>query len=98
MKKPKSIVLDSWALLAYFQDEAASEKVADLIADALEDGIPLLMSVVNVGEVWYTLARRRSTRDAAEAVRELQAIGIRFVEADWERARIAAGYKSSGSP
>src|SRR5207244_6785063 len=64
------------------------------IADALEDGIPLLMSVVNVGEVWYTLARRRSTRDADEAVRELQAIGIRFVEADWERARIAASFMS----
>lgn len=96
MKKPKSIVLDSWALIAYFQDEPSGEKVADLIADSQEDGIPLLMSVVNVGEVWYTLARRRSARDADEAVRELRAIGIDFVEADWELASIAAAFKAKG--
>jgi predicted nucleic acid-binding protein len=96
MKKPKSIVLDSWALLAYFQDEPSGEKVADLIADAQEDGIPLLMSVVNVGEVWYTLARRCSARDADEAVRELRAIGIDFVEADWELTSIAAAFKAKG--
>jgi predicted nucleic acid-binding protein len=96
MKKPKSIVLDSWALLAYLQDEPSGEKVADLMADAQEDGVPCLMTVVNVGEVWYALARRRSAKDADEAVRELRAIGIRFVEVDWELTRIAAGYKAKG--
>ena len=96
MKKPKSIVLDSWALLAYYHDEPSGEKVADLIADAREDGTTLLMSVVNVGEVWYTIARRRSVRDADEAVRDLRAIGIEFVEADWELTRVAAGLKAKG--
>ncbi|MBK8465697.1 MAG: type II toxin-antitoxin system VapC family toxin [Chloracidobacterium sp.] len=97
MKKPKSIVLDSWAILAYFQDEPSGEKVADLIADSQEAGIPLLMSVVNVGEVWYSIARRRSAKDADEAVREIRAIGIDFVEADWELTSTAAAYKAKGA-
>ena len=33
-KKPKSIVLDSWAIIAYLEDEPAGEKVADIIVDA----------------------------------------------------------------
>ena len=49
-----------------------------------------------MGEVWYTIARRRSVRDADEAVRDLRAIGIEFVEADWELARVAAGFKARG--
>ena len=37
-KKPKAIVLDSWALIAYLEDESAGERVADIIADAHEEG------------------------------------------------------------
>lgn len=89
-------MLDSWAILAYFQDEPSGEKVADLIADSQEAGIPLLMSVVNVGEVWYSLARRRSARDADEAVRHIRSIGIDFIDADWEQTSTAAAYKARG--
>ena len=70
----KAFVLDSWAIVAYLADEPSAERVADLIADAQEQGAPLLMCVVNVGEVWYTIARRRSTRDAQEALRLLREI------------------------
>ena len=31
-RKPRAIVLDSWAIMAYFEDEPAAEKVADIIA------------------------------------------------------------------
>ena len=96
MKKPKSIVLDSWALMAYFENEPAAEQVADAIADAQENGVPLLMSVINVGEVWYATARRRSIKDADEAISDLRSLGIKFVEADWELTNIAATYKARG--
>ena len=56
-KKPRAIVLDSWAVIAYLEDEPAAEKVADIIADAHEQQIQLLMTVVNAGEVWYIVAR-----------------------------------------
>ena len=96
MKHRKTIVLDSWAIMAYLEDEPSGEKIADTIADAKEDGRLLLMSVINIGEVWYSLARRRSTADADQALRWIGEIGIEFVDADIELTRIAARFKARG--
>ena len=96
MKRPKTLVLDSWAIMAYLQDEPAGEKIADMIADAREQGDRLLMSVVNVGEVWYSLARRRSIADADQALRWISEIGIELVDADIELTLIAARFKAKG--
>lgn len=93
-RKPKALVLDSWAVLAYLEDEDSSQKVADLIADAHEHEIPLLMSVVNSGEVWYILAREVSEAEADKGVEGLRQLGIEFVDVDWKLARQAGAYKS----
>lgn len=93
-RKPKAYVLDSWAILSYFQDEPAAAKVEDIIADAHEHDIPLLMTVVNAGEVWYIKARRSSQSDADVAIRELRQLGIHFVDIDWELAHEAARFKT----
>ena len=93
-KKQKAIVLDSWAIIAYLEDEASGEKVADIIADAHENDIPLLMSVVNAGEVWYIVAREASTSDADASIKQLRDLGIEFIYADWELAKGAAYFKS----
>ena len=93
-RRPKAIVLDSWAVIAYLEGEAAAEKVADHIADAHENDIPLFMSVVNAGEVWYIIARATSVADADRSVSELKQLAIEFVDADWTLARDAGGFKS----
>ncbi len=93
-RKPKEIVFDSWSMLAYFEDGPAGEKVADLIAAAHEDGIPLKTSVVNVGEVWYIIARDISESEADRSIAELRQLGIEFVDADWKLANEAARFKS----
>lgn len=93
-KKPKAIVLDSWAVIAYLEDEPAAEKVADVIGDAHDDGIPLLMTVVNAGEVWYIVARETSAAEADASIKQLRDLGIEFVEVDWDLAKDAAHFKS----
>ena len=93
-RKAKAIVLDSWALMAYLEDEPAAEQVANIIADAHEDEIPLLMSVVNAGEIWYIIAREASEADANESIAELRQLGIVFIDADWNLAHGAAYFKS----
>jgi len=93
-RKPKPIVLDSWAVLAYFEGARAGEKVADIIADAHENGAPLLMAVVNVGEVWHIIARKTSEAEAERSVAELRSLGIQFVDVEWTLARQAAAFKS----
>ncbi|MBA3356015.1 MAG: type II toxin-antitoxin system VapC family toxin [Pyrinomonadaceae bacterium] len=93
-RKPKTIVLDSWAIMSYLQGEPSAEKVADTIADAHEDNVPLLMSVVNAGEVWYIIARRTSEADADRSIRELKQLGIELVDAGWEIAQEAGRFKA----
>ncbi|MGD0752889.1 MAG: type II toxin-antitoxin system VapC family toxin, partial [Anaerolineales bacterium] len=59
-RKPKALVLDSWAVIAYLEDEPSGQQIADLIAGANEERIPVYMCVVNAGEVWYIIAREIS--------------------------------------
>ena len=93
-RKPKAVVLDAWAVMAYLEDEPAGEKVADIIADAHENDTPLLMTVVNLGEVWYIIARETSEPEADRCAKELRQLGIEVVNADWGLTQQAARYKS----
>ena len=93
-RKPKALVFDSWAVIAYLEGEHAAEKVADLIADAHDDGIPLFMSVVNAGEVWYIIAREASVNEADRSILQMRQLGIEFVDANWGLAHEAGSYKS----
>jgi ribonuclease VapC len=93
-RKPRAIVLDSWAIISYLGGEPSAEKVADIMADAHEEDIPLLMTVVNAGEVWYILAREVSVAEADSSIRQLRQLGIKLVDADWELAHAAAVFKS----
>lgn len=95
-RKPKALVLDSWTVIAYLQDEPAAEKIVSLIADAHEQEIPLFMSVVNVCEVWYILAREVSENEADSSIRDLQKLGIEFHDVNWVIAQEAAKFKTKG--
>jgi len=94
--KQPAIVLDSWAVLAYLEDESSAEAIEDIMAQAHDAGVPVLMSVVNAGEVWYSVARRRSEREADECVKDLADIGITLIEVGWNLARQAADFKRKG--
>ena len=93
-RKPRALVFDSWAVLAYLGGEASSQEVADLIAGAHEDRIPMVMSCVNAGEVWYILAREASEAEADKAVADLLLLGIELIDADWPLTRIAGTFKA----
>jgi ribonuclease VapC len=93
-KKAKAYVLDSWAVIAYLEDEPSGEQIDDLIATAHEEQIPIYMSVINVGEVWYTFAREISEEEADVSVKTLRDLRIQFEDADWEITQEAARFKS----
>ena len=93
-RRSKTIVLDSWAVLAYLEDENPGKQVAEILANAHEHGTSLLMTTVNAGEVWYILAREVSETEAERAVTDLKRLGIQFVDADWNLTRLAAGFKA----
>lgn len=93
-KKAKAYVLDTWAVIAYLEDEPSGEQVEDLIATAHEEQTPIYMSVVNVGEVWYIVAREVSEEEANTSVKLLHDLRIQFENADWLLTQEAARFKS----
>ena len=95
-RKPKALVLDSWSILAFLEDEPAGQQVAEMIADAHESGTPVMMTVVNAGEIWCITARETSEDEADRTILELAQLGIQFSDADWKLAREAARFKAKG--
>lgn len=92
---PRAFVLDSWALLAFFEDERpASERVEALLLEAQRKHHSLLMSVVDLGEVWYSVARAYSPEEADQAVERALALGVQVIPADWAITRLASTYKA----
>ena len=90
----EGLVFDSWAILAYVQAEPAGPHVKSLLIDASEVKRPLWMSNINLGEVWYLLARRHSGAYASQQLVELTQIGIERIDVDWPTVMQAADYKS----
>jgi len=92
----RTIVLDSWVMMAFFEDQPSAEAVADIIIGAHKSNAALLMCAVNAGELWYSTARGHSRGDADRVIEELQNLQVELVPADWTLARKAAEYKARG--
>lgn len=93
MAVPK--VLDSWALLCYLEKERGFEKLIDLFEKATESSKPLLMSIINWGEVYYIVARRLGDAKAQEIEQLIQSLPITLVDADKYLTREAARLKAT---
>ena len=87
-------VLDSWALLCYLEQEPGYEKIIDLFEKAVESSRPLLMCIVNWGEVYYQVVRQFGEAKAKEIEQLMQTLPITLVEANKELTREAARIKA----
>jgi len=87
-------VLDSWALLCYLEQEPGCEKIIELFEKAVESSKPLLMCVVNWGEVYYQVLRWFGDQKAQEIEQLIQTLPITLVEANKELTREAARIKA----
>ena len=87
-------VLDASALMTFFEDRAGAAKVEELLAKAAEAKRPLLMSVVNWGEVYYSIWRARGEKVAHAKLQEIAQLPIQVVDVDMELAQLAASLKA----
>ena len=90
-------VLDSWALIAFFEDEPAAEEVEKILQRAADEKHKLLMSVVNWGEIYYNTMREVSQKAADQKTRDIAALPIEIVGVgdDLALARQAAIFKAT---
>jgi predicted nucleic acid-binding protein len=87
-------VLDANALIGFFEGrQPLAERVRKLLAEADRNGVPLWMSAINWGEVFYTEWRRYGESKAREAETNLRRLPVLVVSVDLERATRAAALK-----
>jgi predicted nucleic acid-binding protein len=90
-------VLDSWALLAFFEDEPAADAVEEILHRASLGKDRLYLSVMNWAEVYYSTMREVSQEAAEARAAEIRNLPIDIVGAgdDLRLARLAAQFKAS---
>jgi PIN domain nuclease of toxin-antitoxin system len=84
------VVLDAWALIAFFNDLAAARRVEAV----LEEGGGAVCSI-NLGEVLYRRTRVAGTSTARADVDALRR-GLDVVDPDWQLVEAAAALKAEG--
>lgn len=93
----ESYIFDAWAILAFLQqEEPAASRVKDLLQQAQDDvQTKLSMSVINLGEVFYILSRKRGDEDAKQTVAIMQKLSLSILPATDERVFMAAALKAA---
>jgi predicted nucleic acid-binding protein len=87
-------VLDANALIGLLEDRAGTApRVRRLFEGAFRSDLPLLLSAVNWGEVFYIVWRRHGQENAREAEAKLRQLPILVIPADLDRATRAASLK-----
>jgi len=93
-----TMVLDAHALMVLFNDEPGAEEIEKILIKA-ESGSPqLLMSVVNWGEIYYSILRGASQEMAEAKAHEIAGMQIELVPVaadDLELVRQAAAFKAT---
>jgi predicted nucleic acid-binding protein len=90
----RAYVLDSSALMVFFEDRPGAAQIEDLLAKAAETRRSLLMSVVNWGEVYYSIWRAHGEAAAESKLREIDQLPIEVVEAGTDLTKLAASLKA----
>lgn len=88
------IVLDSFALIAYFRDEPHAGAVENLLILAARKDAPLHMTDVNYAEVKYTILRKNGPQAWETAAQILPGLPIEFHSTTRALADLAAGFKA----
>lgn len=88
-------ILDSYALLAHFGDEDGGAEVARALRAAQSEKTKLYLSVINFGEVYYSIYRERGREKAEKAKFMIEQLPIVIVAADKDLMLDAARLKGA---
>jgi predicted nucleic acid-binding protein len=93
-----TMVLDAHALMVLFNDEPGADEVERILLKAQSGSPKLLMSVVNWGEIYYSILRGASQEMAETKAHEIAGMQIELVPVDaddLELVRQAAAFKAT---
>jgi ribonuclease VapC len=87
-------VFDSYALLAFLQDEPGAEQVSGIIRSARQSRAEIQLCIVNYGEAVYIIEREQGLTSAQSAIAAIDQLPITVVDAGRELTFSAAHVKA----
>jgi ribonuclease VapC len=87
-------ILDSYAVIAHFEDESGGEHVRKMLKAARHGKTEIYLSVINLGEIYYNILRERGSEKAEDARFLIEQLPITIVDADKEITIEAAKLKA----
>jgi predicted nucleic acid-binding protein len=91
----KGYVLDSYALIAHFEQEPGAERVEGLLKAAQARKTILHLCAVNLGEIYYSALRERGADKAEETLAIIEQLPVSIVDADKSLAVLAGKLKAA---
>lgn len=95
MTEPTAFVLDSYALLAYLQDELAGTRIEKLLDNARKEKCRLFLSLINLGEILYIVERRGGIAKAQDALALIRQLPVEIPLVDEQTVFAAAHIKAN---
>lgn len=90
----KRYVLDASAVMTFLDDRPGADKVEALLGRATEANGTLLMSVVNWGEVYYSVWRVHGEAAANQKIQQVAQLPVELIHVDIATAKLAASFKA----
>ena len=75
--KEKSL-LDSFAILAWIQDEKGSQFIEDLLYRARDHEEDVILNIVNLGEIYYRCARAQDLSFAGDILERIKLLPVKI--------------------
>lgn len=92
--KSPCFVLDSFALLAYLENEVGAPLVQDILTKARQGSGRVLLSLINYGECIYIVERERGLPQAQAMIGMIGQLPITIVDVDRNHVLAAAHLKA----
>lgn len=97
MTEPTALVLDSFALLAYLQDEPAASHIEKILENAAKEKHILLLSMINLGEILYITERKGGVAKTQDTLALIQQLPIEIRSVNEQTVFAAAHIKANHS-
>jgi predicted nucleic acid-binding protein len=75
----KRYLLDSYAVLAWIQDEKGAQFVEDLLYRARGNEDDVLLNIINLGEIYYRCSRVLDTGSARNMLEKIRLLPIKII-------------------
>ena len=91
-----TFILDAYPLIVLLSQQEGCEKVEDLFQGDLQSPKRFLLSMINWGEIYYSILRNYGEESAEQSTEIIERLRVEVVPVDLALTKQAAIYKAGG--